>query len=171
MMTRGEEVSIREFDKPFCYGYFRKNGDLYKIYNPKDHRTKFIKVKNYIQGHDQLRFKGNWLVILASLKDIMAFQELKLSPNIECIAPDSENTMITSKQLAYYQKRYKFISILFDNDLPGKKSANKYKEVYGIPFTEFDVEKDVADCVKEHGIDNTRIFLTPHLLDTKNGHS
>jgi hypothetical protein len=72
-MTRGESVTENEFSKPYCYGYFRKDGTLYKIYNPKDKRTKFIKVKNYIQGHDQLQFKGKWLLILASLKDLIAF--------------------------------------------------------------------------------------------------
>jgi len=165
-ITRGSDVSEKIFENPYCYGYFRANGMLYKIYNPKAKRTKFIKVKNYIQGHDQLTYKKNWLVILASLKDLMTFMKLNLS-NIECIAPDSENTMITPKQLSYYRRRYKYISVLFDNDIAGKKSALKYKEKYEIPYTEFEVEKDMADCIKEHGLKNTRIFLKPHLLKTK----
>lgn len=166
-MTRGDEVTSNEFSKPYCYGYFKEDGTLYKIYNPKDKRTKFIKVKNYIQGHEQLKYEGDWLVILASLKDLMAFKKLRL-PNIECIAPDSENVMINPKQLAYYRSKYKLISVLFDNDLPGKKSALKYHEEYQLPYTSFDVEKDMADCVREHGLKNTRIFLTPPLLKTKN---
>ena len=90
---------IWSFNKPYCYGYFRKDGSLYKIYNPKDKRSKFIKVISYVQGHDQLLFKAKWLIILASLKDLMAFKKLKF-PNIECVAPDSENTMLTPKQIA-----------------------------------------------------------------------
>lgn len=164
-MTRGEEVTYREFSKHYCYGYFRKDGTLYKIYNPKDKRTKFIKVKNYIQGHDQLNYKHDWLIILASLKDLMAFKLLGFP--IECIAPDSENTMITPKQLEYYRKRYKFISVMFDNDIAGKKSAIKYEETYGLPYTLFNVEKDIADCVKEHGVKNTKLFLQPQILETK----
>jgi hypothetical protein len=160
-------VTEREFSKSYCYGYFRKDGSIFKIYNPKDKKRKFIKVKNYIQGHDQLKYDVDWLIIQASLKDLLAFRTLKF-PNIECIAPDSENVMITPKQIEYYRKRYKFISVLFDGDAPGKKSAMKYKEVYGIPYTTFDIEKDVARCSKEHGIQNTRIFLQPLLLETKN---
>ena len=166
-ITQGTEVKSNEFSKPYCYGYFRKDGTLYKIYNPKDKRAKFIKVKNYIQGHDQLEFKGKWLIILASLKDLMSFKKLKLS-NIECIAPDSENVMISDKQLNYYRQRYDLISVLFDNDLPGKKSALKYQKTYGLSCTFFNVEKDMADCIKAHGLKNTKIFLTPQLLKTKN---
>jgi len=166
-MSRGSEVTSREFSKPYCYGYFRTDGTLYKIYNPKDKRTKFIKVKNYIQGHDQLKYEGKWLIILASLKDLVSFKKLRF-PNIECIAPDSENTMLTPKQIEYYRKRYPFISILFDNDLAGKNSAIKYQDAYDIPYTNFDVEKDISDCIKAHGLKNTRIFLQPQLLKTKN---
>jgi|GEM_PF-1626411 len=163
--TQGDDVTHVVFNKPFCYGYFRKDGTLYKIYNPKDKRTKFIKIVNYIQGHDQLEYKARWLIILASLKDLMAFKKLGF-PNVECIAPNSENDMITTKQLKYYRKRYPFISTLFDNDSAGKKASRKYKEEYGIPYTEFDVEKDVADCNREHGLTNTKLFLKPHLLET-----
>lgn len=168
-MTKGEDVTRREFSKPYCYGYFRNDGKLYKIYNPRDARTKFVKIENYIQGHDQLEFKGDWLIILASLKDLMAFKKLQF-PNIECIAPDSENSILTEKQIAFYKKRYKFISILFDNDVAGRKAARKYQQQYQIPYTEFDVEKDIADCVREHGIKNTRIFLQPYILETKDGY-
>jgi DNA primase len=125
-----------------------------------------VKIVNYIQGHDQLKFERKWLVVLASLKDLMAFKKLKF-PNIECIAPESENSMLTDKQVAFYKKRYGFISILFDNDVAGRKSARKYYQKYGIPYTEFDVEKDIADCIREHGLKNTRIFLQPHLIETK----
>lgn len=166
LTTKGEEKIERVFSRDYCYGYFRKDGTLYKIYNPFVRRGKFIKVQDYIQGHDQLKFKGGWLIILASLKDLMAFKKLRF-PNIECIAPDSENTMITQEQFAFYRKRYDFISVLFDNDHAGKRNSRKYFDEYQIPFTEFDVEKDLADCIKEHGIKNTRIFLQPKLLKTK----
>ncbi len=164
-ITQGEEVRERVFQNRNCYGFFRKNGELYKIYNPKNIRAKYVKVKNYIQGHDQLKFEKDWLVILAGLKDIMAFKTLKFP--IECIAPDSENVMLTEKQMNYYLKRYKLVTVLFDNDTAGKKSALKYKEKYGLHFTSLNIEKDVADCVKQHGIKNTRLFLKPELLDTK----
>lgn len=164
-ITQGTEVRVRTFQNRHCYGFFRKDGTLYKIYNPKNIRAKYVKVKNYIQGHDQLEFKRDWLIILAGLKDIMAFKQLNFP--IECIAPDSENVMLTQKQINYYKKRYKLVTVLFDNDAAGKRSALKYKEKYGLHFTSLNVEKDIADCLKEHGITNTRMFLKSELLDTK----
>jgi hypothetical protein len=165
-IKQGEEIKTRRFTNAFSYGFFRRNGKLYKIYNPKNKVGKFVKVKNYIQGHDQLKFKGQWLIILASLKDLMAFRKLGF-PNIECIAPDSENTMLTKKQIEFYKKRYKIVTVLFDNDAAGINSAEKYKEEYGLPYTICNVEKDIAECVKQHGLENTKMFLIPPLLRTK----
>tara|TARA_R110002153_G_scaffold65327_2_gene174790 strand:- start:6419 stop:7393 length:975 start_codon:yes stop_codon:yes gene_type:complete len=165
-MTKGENVSNKEFSKAYCYGFFRKDGTLYKIYNSKDKKRKFIKVKNYIQGHDQLKYKASRLILLASLKDLISFRKLGF-PDIECVAPDSENTIITPKQVSFYKKRFKHISILFDNDSAGKKASLKYKEQYGIEIISFDIEKDLADCVKEHGLINTKIFMEPHIKNLK----
>lgn len=164
---KGENISKKEFKKPLCYGYFKKDGTIYKIYNPRDARKKFIKVQNYIQGHEQLLYKGKWLIITSSLKDLIAFKKLGF-PNIECIAPDSENSILTKKQIEFYKEKYDFISIIFDNDLAGKKAARKYYKKYGIPYTEFDIEKDIADCIKQHGVKNTKIFLQPYIIETKN---
>lgn len=161
------DVKVMVFQNEYCYGYFRKNGELYKIYNPKSKKTKFVKVKNYIQGHDQLEYKAKWLLLLSSLKDLMAFKLLGFK-NIECIAPDSENTMLTDKQIEYYKKRYELITVLFDNDVAGKESAKKYNQLYDLPIVSFEVEKDLAECIKQHGIDNTKVFLKPILIITSN---
>lgn len=165
-ITQGDMVKQIEFKNKHCYGYFRKDGTLYKIYNPKNKKAKFVKVQNYIQGHDQLEYKHPWLIILSSLKDMMAFK--KLGFPIECIAPDSENTMLTEKQMNFYKKRYKLITVLFDNDAAGKNSSLKYKQDFGLLFSTLQFEKDVAECVKQHGLKNTRIFLKNELLETKN---
>ena len=166
-MVKGELTTFKDFSYNLCYGFFNKNNILYKIYNPENPRLKFVKVKNYLQGHDQLEYKGQWLIILSSLKDIIAFKKLGF-PNIECIAPDSENTIINDQQIKYYKSKYKLITVLFDNDVAGKNSALKYQKKYNIPYTNFEVEKDVADCIKHHGIKNTKIFLQPLLIKTKN---
>jgi hypothetical protein len=60
----------------FIYGYFREDGTLYKIYTPKNKDNKFIKVKDYIQGFDQLEFKSKYLIITSSLKDLICFKIL-----------------------------------------------------------------------------------------------
>jgi hypothetical protein len=162
----GDNIELKTFNNTYSYGFFRKDDSLYKIYNPKNKIAKFIKVKNYIQGHDQLKLKYKWLMICSSLKDAMAFSKLKLP--IECIAPDSENTMLSEKQINLYKSKYKIISVLFDNDTAGKKAALKYKEMFDLPIVNFDVEKDLAECIKQHGIKNTKLFIKPLLLKIKN---
>lgn len=166
VVTKGTEVKIKSFELACSYGYFTKDGELYKIYNPKNSVGKFLKIKDYDQGCNQLSENNQWLIIMASMKDLIAFKQLSF-PNIDCIAPHSENTILSEEAMKHYQSKYKLVTILFDNDTAGKNAALKYKELYGIHHTEFDVEKDVAECVRQHGIENTKMFLKPLLLKTK----
>lgn len=164
IVTKGHYSSELNFGKEYCYGYYNNKNEIYKIYNPTDIKKKFIKIKNYIQGEDQLEYKSNWLLILASMKDLIVFKKLNFP--IECIAPDSENTMISKQKIEYYKTKYKFICVLFDNDPAGENAASKYKK-YDIPSVDFNIEKDVAECVKHHGLKNSRLFLKKELIKIK----
>jgi hypothetical protein len=124
VVTKGNKTTVKTFQHIHSYGYFTKDNVLYKIYNPKNSVGKFIKIKDYVQGHDQLEYKAQWLIILASMKDLMTFKLLNL-PNIECIAPHSENTMLSEEQINYYKRKYKLITVLFDNDPAGLAAAKK----------------------------------------------
>jgi hypothetical protein len=155
-------VTSFSFKRPYMYGYFRNDGSLYKIYMPKNTDKKFIKVENYIQGTDQLKHDSKYLLITSSLKDLMAFHKLGIS-NIEVIAPDSENTMIGEKAMGELSKLYKSIIVLFDNDDPGIKAAERYNIKYGIKHIILPMEKDLSDSVKMHGIDKVREVLFPLL--------
>lgn len=157
----GAEISYT-FRKNYVYGYFRNDGSLYKIYMPKNTDKKFIKVENYIQGTDQLRHDCKYLLITSSLKDLMAFNKLGIS-NIEAIAPDSENTMIGEKAIGELKPHYEKIIVLFDNDEPGIKAAQRYKDKYGFNTILLPMEKDLSDSVKEHGMDKVREVLFPLL--------
>ena len=157
----GVEISYT-FKKSYVYGYFRNDGSLYKIYMPKNTDKKFIKVENYIQGIDQLRYDCKYLLITSSLKDLMAFNKLGIS-NIEAIAPDSENTMIVEKAIGELKPHYEKIVVLFDNDDPGIKAAQRYKDKYGFNTILLPMEKDLSDSVKVHGIDKVREVLFPLL--------
>jgi hypothetical protein len=153
----GTEIS-HTFKRNYVYGYFRNDGSLYKIYMPKNTDKKFIKVENYIQGTDQLRHDCKYLLITSSLKDLMAFNKLGIS-NIEAIAPDSENTMIGEKAIGELRPHYEKIIVLFDNDEPGIKAAQRYKDKYGFNTILLPMEKDLSDSVKEHGVDKVREVL------------
>ena len=163
-MTRGEIITYLDFNHNQCYGYFNNAGELCKIYQPMRKSAKFLKVKEYTQGEEQISYDKKCLIIASSLKDIGAFKALKY-PDIDLIAPDSENVTITQHQIDKYRQHYDFIFTMFDNDVAGMKAMKLYKELYGIPYIYFNVEKDLAECVKQHGIISTRIFFTPVFKD------
>jgi hypothetical protein len=146
----------------FIYGYFREDGTLYKIYTPKNKDNKFIKVKDYIQGSDQLEYKSKYLIITSSLKDLMCFKKLGIS-GIETIAPDSENSVIPENFMKPLLSKYQKVIVLFDNDEPGIKSAQKYQSKYGFNYINLTMSKDLSDSVKDFGIDAVRDKLFPLL--------
>lgn len=144
----------------FIYGFFREDGTLYKIYTPKNKENKFIKVKDYIQGSDQLEFKSKYLIITSSLKDLMCFKKLGIN-GIEAISPDSENSVIPENFMRPLLDKYQKIIVLFDNDEPGLKSAQKYKSKYGFEYVNLDMSKDLSDSVRDHGVEAVRDKLFP----------
>tara|TARA_R100000951_G_scaffold11134_3_gene9265 strand:+ start:1926 stop:2927 length:1002 start_codon:yes stop_codon:yes gene_type:complete len=150
------------------YGYFRKDGSLYKLYQPLNLKKKFLKVKDYIQGVDQLTFEVPYLIICSSLKDGLAFKKLGFK-NAEFIAPHSENSVLPERVIKKFKDAYTNVCTLFDNDEPGINAMLKYKELYNIPGAHLKVEKDLADCVATHGIKNTREFLYPVLTKALTG--
>jgi hypothetical protein len=159
-ITKGSSKEEMKFNNPICYGYFNSNNELCKIYNPKNTKGKFLMVKEFIQGEDQLLYKSQCLIISASMKDLMAFKTMKI-PNIELIAPDSENVHIEKSKLEFFKSKYKYVFTLFDDDMAGMKAMKEYKELYDIPYLYFNVENDIADCIKEHGPGNTKRFIIP----------
>jgi len=154
-----DRITIKGYN---IYGYFKDDGTLYKIYQPKVSDKKFIKVKNYIQGSDQLQYDKKYLVITSSLKDLMAFNRLKLS-DAESIAPDSENTLIPDNMLNKIVSKYEKVFVLFDNDEAGVRSMMRYKEKYGFDYVILNMEKDLSDSIKRYGITETRDTLLPLL--------
>jgi hypothetical protein len=146
----------------YIYGYFKEDGSLYKIYQPKVKDSKFIKVRDYIQGSEQLTYDKPFLVITSSLKDLMAYNKLKFI-NSEAIAPDSENTMIPENIMNSLSTKYQDVCLLFDNDEPGIKSAERYKSKYGFNYVILNMEKDLSDSIKVHGIETVRKELLPLL--------
>lgn len=143
----------------YLYGYFTKEGELYKIYQPKTLDKKFIKVKDYIQGSEQLK-NHRWLMITSSLKDIMSLKSLKLS--LDYVAPDSENTVIKEKYIEDWKLIYEKIIVLFDNDEPGLKAMSKYKELYpDVELAVLPMSKDPSDSIKDFGAKQVINRLVP----------
>jgi hypothetical protein len=141
-----EEISIKH---AYIYGYYTKENLLYKIYQPKKKDNKFLKVNECIQGFDQLTFNKPNLIICSSLKDAMCLYSFKYK-TIDVIAPDSENTIIKPYIIHNLKNKYNFIITLLDNDKPGHKAMDKYKELYDIDGFSINLSKDFSDSVKDH---------------------
>ena len=149
MVKENDKITIKQ---PYIYAYWNKTGEVYKIYQPRNKKFKFIKVKPHLQGIDQLEYNEPYLVICSSLKDAMCLKQFGY--NIEVIAPDSENTVIKPYIIENLKKKYKKVVTLFDNDVAGHNAVNKYKQLYDIKGTWLESSKDIADLVKEKGFDN-----------------
>ena len=161
-----ESYCMAKDDKNLCikglylYGYFKADGTLYKIYQPKTLDKKFIKVSNYIQGMAQCTGE-RYIIITSSLKDIMSIKSLKI-PNLDIIAPDSENTILKEDIMEDLQTKYKKIIVMFDYDDAGIKAMQAYKEKY--PFVKVAVlpmSKDASDSIKDYGAKEVRNRLIP----------
>lgn len=108
------------------YGYKYQGNELWRIYFPK--RTSFRFITNWpskkIQGYDQLPKKGKLLVITKSMKDCLSMY----SCGITAIAPCSENLFISDTILEDSKKRFKYIVVFYDNDIPGISNMRKIRE-------------------------------------------
>lgn len=160
-----DEVKELVISGSFIYGYFKKDGTLYKIYQPMVRDNKFIKVHSHIQGSEQLTYEKPYLIITSSMKDLLDFELLGYD-NAECIAPDSENTLIPEVNIIKYKQKYKKICTLFDYDTAGLEGSKKYLEKYNIPYVVLDMKKDLSDSVEHYGLDEVRRKLTYLLRKT-----
>jgi hypothetical protein len=98
----------------------------------------------------------------------MSFKALRFN-GVDVIAPDSENTMIPIEYILKLKSKYDKICTLFDNDTAGIKSMKKYELEYDIPSVHLQMEKDLSDSIRDHGLDNTRIVLYPILTKVLTG--
>jgi hypothetical protein len=139
------------------YGYFTKNGELYKIYSPGKSQGKFIKIFDYLQGYDQLNPEINKsCLIMASLKDGMAMSELNLG--IDFVAPHSETTLLGEPVIIGLKQRYNNrVFTLLDTDAAGLQAMEKYRSELNVlpiifkppvPNDQFKI-KDMAECTEK----------------------
>lgn len=142
------------------YGFYDKEGNLCKIYQPYKRERKFIKITDYLQGSDQLK-ANDYLIIASSLKDIMTIKSLGF--RIDAVAPHSENTLLDPEVINTFKKLYKAVVVLFDSDQAGINAMKAYEETYGVPFCYLPLEKDISDIVKHHGKDAALRELSPKL--------
>lgn len=164
MSKEDDDKTLTISGRYYIYGYFREDGTLYKIYQPMVKDTKFIKVRDYIQGTDQLTMKTKYLIICSSLKDVMAFMKLGYK-EAEAVAPDSENTLIPQHVINAYRLKYSNICTLFDNDEAGINAMKNYQDKHGIKSALLPLSKDLSDSIRDYGIRKVQEVLTPILKE------
>lgn len=148
------EYEFIKTEKQYLYGFFRQDGSLYKIYQPKNLEKKFMQLQPYIHGLDQLEYKSNILIITSSLKDGMCLISLGLP--IEFVAPYSEGSIISLEMIEYFKTKYSKIIVILDNDTAGIKAMERYKALYNLPYIILQLSKDISDSVKDHGVLKTK---------------
>lgn len=147
--------------KENVYGYFNNNHELYKLYQPLKLDKKFLKLGDCIQGLEQLENK-RFLVITSSLKDCMAIKSIpKL--NIDVVAPDSENSKLSDKQINKFKTQYEAVVTYMDSDKAGIDSMQYYLNKFNIPFCYIPLEKDFSDMIKFHGVKKAAYEFIPVL--------
>lgn len=165
-MSKNTEDGVIEIvtKSQYVYGYFKSNGELYKVYQPKRTEFKFMNIQSYVQGSEQLSYSKPTLIICSSLKDIMSLMTLGF--DVEAIAPNSENTTLPKAMITALMCKYKKVLTLFDNDRAGELAMNKYEHLFGIPGIYLNMSKDLSDSVRDFGIDKTRQCLRPLIINS-----
>ena len=155
------------------YGYYfgKKDGiEQWRIYFPKRKEMRFmgnVSTKT-IQGYKQLPKEGKLLVITKSMKDVMLLYEL----GIPAIAPNSETQFVSDKMLEELHTRFKYIVLLYDNDLTGVTFTNKIRKAHPdlIPFLipRKTLCKDLSDFYKIYGKLETKKLIKSGINYIKN---
>lgn len=161
VFLRGDLWKCSSKDCPI-YGYYfghSKNGnERWKCYFPTQRTSRFICNCNVLQGSMQLPRSADYLVITKSMKDVMCLYSL----GITAIAPNSESTFITQNQLLKLKDRFKYIVVLYDNDIAGIKNMNKIKKEFKLPcfYIPRSYEaKDISDFYKKYGKTKTKELI------------
>lgn len=91
----------------------------------------------------------------------MAIKSLGLT--VDCIAPNSETSKLTSEQIDAYKTMYRYVVVCMDSDNAGIKSMKYYEETYNLPFVYLPREKDISDIIKHHGKEVALLDFYPKL--------
>lgn len=120
-----------------------------------------------IQGYKQLAKSGKLVVITKSMKDVMCLYSL----GIPAIAPNSETQFVSDKILEELKQRFKYVVLLYDNDLTGVRFTNKIRKehpeliVSMIPRSTG--AKDISDYYYMYGRKGTQEFITNYIKKLK----
>lgn len=139
-------VPKREHAFAYYFGNYR-----YKILRPQNPDWKWVTNcdASIVQGLNQIPKIGELLFITKSLKDIMTLRSIGYS----AVAPQSENTVISSDIINELKQSWDKIIIYYDNDIPGLKASREHSTKYKLKTINNPIcmEKDPSDFYKKNG--------------------
>lgn len=154
------------------YGYYfgkKENIEQWRIYMPQRKEFRFIGnvSTKTIQGYKQLPKNGKLVVITKAMKDVMSLYSI----GIPAIAPNSETQFVSDKILEDLRNRFKYVVLLYDNDLTGVHFANKIRKQYNLRVAIIPRKyeaKDISDFYKKYGRKKTIEVIKEYLISIKN---
>jgi hypothetical protein len=118
--------------------YYIIEKDGAKLYFPLADKgrkeLKFIHNRaDVVQGHDQLKYDKNTLIITSSNKDVKVLRKLvRMYPELdfEVVAPMSETTPIKKERIEFYKSKYSMLVTYYNNDKEGERCTEAHGELY-----------------------------------------
>lgn len=161
-----EKTIVFEYRKSnpiYAYRFVSDGKYSYKIYFPyADPKHKWLfsgGSSTDIEGYDQLRLNGEFIILTKSLKDCMCYRLL----GIDAFSLQGEANKFDPELAQKILKRFNKIIVNYDNDEQGIKSANALKQRYGFDTFMFEGAKDLSDLIKEKGLDAAKLELKKHI--------
>lgn len=143
----------------YYFGILPDGREAWKIYQPyADKKLKWRSncPENVIQGYNQLKATGDYLIITKSLKDVVLLDDL----GFNAIAPQAETNSISIELVLELRKRFTKVLLLYDNDVPGIKAAESISEQHDLPiFYMPEGTKDASDFTELYGKEQLLAYI------------
>lgn len=161
-------------DKNPIYGYYfgkdKNKEEKWKIYFPNN-KNKGIRFINNLsskklQGYKQLPDTGNLLIITKSLKDCISLRAF----GFYAVAPSSESTFCSEKQIEEFKQRFKHILVMYDQDKAGLRAMAKIRRTYpelNYFYIPKPYQKDFTDTLKEVGVEKMKELIKEFITNFK----
>lgn len=159
-------VPIKAEEHAYSFTENKDGKETYKIYQPFSEKNKWVNNhdNSVWQGWEQLPPTGFELIITKSLKDVMAIDSVC---GIPAVSLQSENISPKRHVFEELRKRFKHITLLYDNDFDkevnwGKTFGKNLAQELGLVDVYIDEKfkcKDFSDLVKSYGPTTAREIL------------
>ncbi|MCK4500796.1 AAA family ATPase [Candidatus Babeliales bacterium] len=147
---QGQQYSVNRDERQLLFAF--KEEAFAKIYCPDPKKFIYVgkKPADYVFGFTQLDEEGAHVFITSGEKDVMTLA----GQGVNAISMNSETAYVPRNLIDELKKRFKVITVLYDNDKTGKLNAEKICKRYGLrmailpeKLSEFG-GKDVSDLIK-----------------------